>query len=78
MDCTKNLVLLFFQKIAENGILKNLGIVDSYINGDYVCSGLCRNNYGHIFNCYNKSTIKANGGGYGSEASGICGQNKAQ
>lgn len=67
-----------FQKIAENGILKNLGIVDSYINGDYVCSGLCRNNYGHIFNCYNKSTIKANGGGYGSEASGICGQNNGR
>ena len=78
VDCTKNLVLLFFQKIAENGILKNLGIVDSYINGDYVCSGLCRNNYGHIFNCYNKSTIKANGGGYGSEASGICGQNNGR
>ena len=67
-----------FQKIAENGILKNLGIVDSYINGDYVCSGLCSDNYGHIFNCYNKSTIKANGGGYGSKASGICGENNGR
>ncbi len=67
-----------FIVIAENGILKNLGIVDSYIYGDYVSYGLSTKNFGLIFNCYIKSTIKANKGGYASGASGICGENNGR
>ncbi len=50
----------------ENGTIKNVGIVNSYLNGNDYVGGICGNNLsGTIRDCYNA----------GSNVSGICGYN---
>jgi hypothetical protein len=58
-----------FGNIGANGIVKNLGIIDSYIIGTgsyfYYAGGLTGNNRGIISNCYSKANVKTTqyGGG---------------
>lgn len=67
-----------FAKIAEKGILKNIGIVDSYIKVNIGAAGLCFRNYGLIYKCYNKSTIDVIFGRDYSGGSGICNYNNGR
>ena len=56
---------------AFTGIVKNVGVVDSYFNGLTLVGGVCgyaKN--GIITNCYNNSTVIG-----GNKVGGICGEN---
>jgi len=56
---------------ANNGTIKNLGIIDSYVGGDFIIGGLAGKNNGRIENCYFSGTVglKSDGGG------GLVGEN---
>lgn len=47
---------------VENGIIRNLGILDSYIKGTHYVGGVGGNIIGSVSNCYNVGTV--NGGRY--------------
>ena len=50
------------------GTIKNIGVTESYIKGEYSVGGVCSSNSGTISNCYNSGTIS------GSDAvGGVCG-----
>ena len=50
-----------------NGTVKNVGVVDSYFNGDWYVGGVCgNNNYGTITNCYNTGTVRGTGNNDGT------------
>ena len=70
-DTTDNGAYLFYY-VAENGIIKNLGFVDSYMDTEGATKSWINNNKGLIINCYNKSTIAANSDQTISVAAGIC------
>lgn len=56
---------------VNKGIIKNLGIALSQINGNSYVGGICGANYGRIENCYNEATITGTAGFIG----GLCGIN---
>lgn len=54
----------------SNGTIKNIGLADSYFDGNRNVGGICGYNAGIIENCYNKGMV------YGSyNIGGICGHN---
>lgn len=56
----------------SEGIIQNIGIVDSYIKGRYEIGGICgRNENGSITNCYNTGVVS----GSSDYLGGICGNN---
>ena len=58
---------------SNNGKIKNVGIVDSYFNGNMFVSGVCGSNVeGSITNCYNTGTVDG-----ASYVSGVCASNGA-
>ena len=67
-----------FGCVANGGVIKNVGVVDSYFKGIYRIGGLC--GYvalGTISNCYNASTVIGELGSASEEiyVGGICGEN---
>ena len=61
-----------FGFIGSGAVVKNLGIVDSYIKGSYSIGALGSLNYGTISNCYNKATVTSK---KGTEVGGIVAEN---
>ena len=59
-----------FGTADETATIKNVGVIDSYIQG-YVVGGICGSG-GTIINCFNKGTI------VGEAVGGICGDNGTQ
>ena len=56
---------------SNSGTIKNVGVTESYIKGDYYVGGVCgSNSHGTISNCHNTGTV--NGGDY---VGGVCGFN---
>ena len=53
----------------SSGTVKNVGVVDSYINGRECVGGIVGFNYGTITNCYNEGTVS------GDFAGGVAGHN---
>ncbi len=52
----------FIGRLGENGVVKNLGVIDSYINGDQNVGGVVGFVYrASVTNCYNKGTVNGNG-----------------
>ncbi|MGN0582621.1 MAG: GLUG motif-containing protein, partial [Oscillospiraceae bacterium] len=68
-----------FGYIGTGGAIKNVGVVDSYINAYQHVGGVCGYNYAKnngtatITNCYNTGTVSGN-----SEVGGVCGNNYAE
>ena len=58
----------------NQGIIKNIGVRESYIKGDSYVGGVCGFNGGTISNCYNTGTV--NGIGENSNVGGVCGYNE--
>ena len=57
---------------SSSGTIKNVGVVDSYFNGDEEVGGVCGiNNKGTIQNCYNASSVN----GRTKCVGGVCGWN---
>ena len=57
----------------NEGTIKNIGVTESYIKGDYCVGGVCGLNNtwrGTISNCYNSGAISGN-----EEVGGVCGGN---
>ena len=60
-----------FGWLGENGEIKNVGVIDSYIQGHQHIGGVCGVNYGgKITDCYNSGTIRG-----GNDTGGVCGSN---
>ena len=59
-----------FRRLKASGKIINVGIVDSYFNGDDSVGGVCGWNNGTIKNCYYSGTVN---GSY--RVGGICGEN---
>ena len=56
----------------NGGTIKNIGVTESYIKGDYCVGGVCGRNYdGTISNCYNSGNVSSNDYNVG----GVCGDN---
>ena len=49
-----------FGMVSEEGTVKNVGVVDSYLKGDENVGAVCGSNEGTIVNCYNTSIIQGN------------------
>ena len=60
----------FFSHIAEEGIVKNLGIIVNIRGGDFVVGGLVAQNYGIIENSYVKGIVEGKG-----DVGGLAGRN---
>ena len=60
-----------FGCVGSGGNVSNVGIVDSYFNGNRYAGGVCGNNYGTIKNCYNTGAVSGND----NHAGGVCGYN---
>ena len=52
----------------NSGTIKNAGVTESYIKGDYYVGGVCGYNYVSISDCYNSGTVSGN-----SYIGGVCG-----
>ena len=58
----------------NGGTIKNVGLTNSYIKGDWCVGGVCgRNHDGTISGCYNSGTVS--GTGEYTDVGGVCGQN---
>ena len=58
----------------NGGTIKNVGLTNSYIKGDWCVGGVCgRNHDGTISGCYNSGTVS--GTGKYTDVGGVCGQN---
>ena len=69
-DNTDDRVGLFaFTKAVA--VIKNVGVINSYINGHVYAGGLCGMNYGLIANCFNTGTVNGD-----SFVGGVCGKNE--
>ena len=69
---TSKRYLGLFSIIGSGGEIKNVGVIDSYFNGNNFVGGVCGNNYkGTITGCYNTGTVSGNGENVG----GVCGNN---
>lgn len=60
-----------FRRLKASGKIINVGIVDSYFNGEDYVGGVCGCNNGTIKNCYYSGTVN---GSY--RVGGICGENE--
>ncbi|WP_317336790.1 GLUG motif-containing protein, partial [uncultured Ruminococcus sp.] len=60
-----------FGYVGNDGKVSNVGVENSYFNGNKYVGGVCGLNYGSITNCYNTSAI--NGSDY--HIGGVCGFN---
>ena len=49
-----------FGVISEEAVVKNVGLEDSYIQGNENVGSICGNNQGTIANCYNTSIVTGN------------------
>ena len=50
-----------FGRITENSEIKNIGVVDSYIEGSYFVGGICGYaSESTIYNCYNATNVTGN------------------
>lgn len=65
---TQNIGL--FGCVGKNGVVRNVGVVDSYFSGSTYVGGVCAYNEGTIANCYSIATV-----GGGNYIGGICGYN---
>ncbi len=54
-NTSQNYVGLF--GYLDDGEIKNVGVVNSYFNGNNYVGGVCGRNYGTITNCYNTGTV---------------------
>ena len=59
-----------FGCIGATGSVSDVGVINSYINGNEKVGGVCGNNDGTITSCYNTGTVS--GTGY---TGGVCGHN---
>ena len=60
-----------FGVLDASGIIRNVGVIDSYIKGNNNVGGVCGENFGGIIeNCYNTGTVSGN-----SYIGGVCGHN---
>ena len=60
----------------NEGTIKNVGVTESYIKGDYYVGGVCGYNYGGtVSNCYNAGTVNGTGNGESTIVGGVCGCN---
>lgn len=59
-----------FGFLDEGGVIKNIGVTNSFIKGLVRVAGLCAQNKGTLENCYNAGNISATGE---NTAGGICG-----
>ncbi|MGM9687560.1 MAG: GLUG motif-containing protein, partial [Alloprevotella sp.] len=55
----------------SHGTIKDLGVIDSYFNGEINIGAVCADNFGTILNCYSTSTIAC-----GLNSGGVCGINE--
>ena len=60
-----------FGYIENSGSVSDVGVINSYINGNEKVGGVCGHNGGTITSCYNTGTVS--GTGY---TGGVCGYNK--
>lgn len=58
-----------FGYLENGGIIQNVGVIDSYIHGDYA-GGVCGGNSGTVKNCYNSGYITGS-----ANVGGVCGYN---
>ena len=65
-----NCFLGLFGEIGSGGLIKNVGIEDVNITGNWYIGGLCGENYGSVISCYSTGTVS----GY-SYIGGLCGIN---
>ena len=61
----------FFSYVKNGGIVKNMGVVNSYLRGLNNVGGISGQNSGEISECHNRSTIIASG----DYSGGLCGEN---
>ena len=54
----------------NEGTIKNLGVVDSYLSGHENVGGVCGKNGGSLTNCYNTGNVQGN-----ETVGGVCGRN---
>lgn len=67
----------FVSSLEESGVIKNLGIVDSYARSLHSIAVLCGTNKGTIENCYTDATVDApNHSGNGRTIATICSKNQ--
>ncbi|MCD8268314.1 MAG: hypothetical protein LUD46_07515, partial [Parabacteroides sp.] len=67
-----------FGRLGTNGEIKNVGVVDSYIEGNNYIGGVCgRNNGGTISDCYNTGSVTANATSTDAYAGGVYGNNSS-
>ena len=59
-----------FGYIGNGGKVSEVGVVDSYFNGNDYVGGVCGSNYGTIESCYNTGIVSGS-----SYAGGVCGSN---
>ena len=55
---------------SNDGIIKNVGVTESYIKGGYYVGGVCGYNNSTISNCYNSGNVSGN-----DRVGGVCGLN---
>ena len=46
-----------FGYTASDATVQNVGVIDSYFNGDWYVGGVVGSNYGNVENCYNTGTV---------------------
>lgn len=63
-----------FAKLSNIGVIKNIGVENSYISVDEA-GGICGTNIGTIYNCYNAATIVCSSDGVAPDVGGICALN---
>ena len=77
---SSNVNKALFAGIDDDGVIQNLGIINSFISGGSYIGGICGTNEGTIQNCYNTGIVisddeNANITG-GANVGGICGYNR--
>ncbi|MGN0114368.1 MAG: GLUG motif-containing protein, partial [Acutalibacteraceae bacterium] len=59
-----------FGYVGEYGTVCNVGVVESYFNGEYGIGGVCTSNEGTVTNCFVRGTLSG-----GSDVGGLCSWN---
>ena len=59
-----------FGYTASDATVQNVGVIDSYFNGDWYVGGVVGSNYGNVENCYNTGTVSGE-----SQVGGVIGDN---
>ncbi|WP_317336791.1 GLUG motif-containing protein, partial [uncultured Ruminococcus sp.] len=71
-DANANYVGMFGY-VGIGGSVSNVGVENSYFNGNNYVGGVCGVNIGEITDCYNSSVVSASGNN--TYAGGVCGEN---